>query len=339
MADFSLNSAFEAVVRVPISLEICRSTKYIYFVERYSPKTLNGRGRAAMNKTRIAIAKPDIVKCFETQPTHLFKRSGIEAILRANRASWRLAQATTVNRFLNFLEEKTKLKAVKISFPSRTETRYLWGEKTSVYQLALSLQEGSYLTHYTAMYLHGLTEQIPKTIYVNFEQQAKDRPKSKLEQKSIDWAFKQKPRTTNRIASYEDQRICVLNGMHTGRLGVVETEDDFGEKIWTTNIERTLIDIAVRPFYAGGVFEVLKAYRAAAGKVSVNRIVAMLKKLDYVYPYHQAIGFYLERSGAYKETSIRLLEKLGAKYDFYLTYQMKDMDYAQKWRLFFPKDF
>ena len=290
-----------------------------------------------MGKTRVEIAKSDIVKRLEGHPTHLFKRSQIEEILRENRDFWRLTQSMTAKQFLDFLQEKTKLKAVKISFPSRTETRYLWGEDVSIYQLALSLKPESYLTHYTAMFLHGLTEQVPKTIYLNFEQPFKGRPETTLEQKNIDWAFKQKPRTTQNIASLGDQRICVLNGMHTGRLGVIDTEDDFGKKIWVTNIEKTLIDIAVRPFYAGGVFEVLKAYRLAAGKASVNKIVAMLKKLNYVYPYHQTIGFYLERSGAYKETTINLLAKLGIKYDFYLTYQMKDMDYSPKWRLFFPK--
>ena len=61
-----------------------------------------------------------------------------------------------------------------------------------------------------------------------------------------------------------------------------------------TNLERTLIDAAVRPVYAGGVFEVRKAYQLAKEKVSVNRLAALLQKLNYIYPYHQAIGFYLE---------------------------------------------
>ena len=37
-----------------------------------------------------------------------------------------------------------------------------------------------------------------------------------------------------------------------------------------TDLERTLIDIAVRPEYAGGVYEVLNVYRLAKGKVSAN---------------------------------------------------------------------
>ncbi|MDY0279025.1 MAG: hypothetical protein RBR35_00520 [Salinivirgaceae bacterium] len=290
-----------------------------------------------MNRARIEIAKPDIVKLFEGHPARVFKRSQIEEILHQNRDFWRLTYSMTVNQFLDFLRDKTKLKAIKLSFPSRAETRYVWGEDVSIYQLALSLKPDAYLTHYTAMFLHGLTEQIPKTVYLNFEQSSKGHTGVELEQKSIDWAFRQKPRVSNNIATYHSQRICILNGRETGRLGVVEIEEDSRNKLQVTNIERTLIDIAVRPFYAGGVFEVLKAYRTAEGKVSVNRLAAMLKNLDYVYPYHQAIGFYLERSGAYKESAVKLLTKPEIKYDFYLAHGMKDMEYSERWRLYFPK--
>ena len=65
----------------------------------------------------------------------------------------------------------------------------------------------------------------------------------------------------------------------------------------------------------------------------------MLKNLSYAYPYHQAIGFYLERSGAYKESSIKIFRNINKEYDLYLTYQMedKDMVYSKEWRLYYPK--
>ena len=88
-----------------------------------------------------------------------------------------------------------------------------------------------------------------------------------------------------------------VNGKQTGQLGVMEMKDEFGEVVPVTGLERTLIDIAVRPTYAGGIPEVLEAYRRARGKLSLNRLAATLSKMDYVYPYEQAVGFLLERSG------------------------------------------
>ena len=105
-----------------------------------------------------------------------------------------------------------------------------------------------------------------------------------------------------------------------------------------TSLERTLIDIAVRPIYSGGISEVAKAYRFAQERVSVNVLAATLDKLNYVYPYHQAIGFYLERAG-YKPTQLDLLRRFPMKFDFYLMHGMKETQYVKDWRLHIPKDF
>ena len=294
---------------------------------------------AISRKTRIQIAKPDIVKMFEGIDNRVFTPSQISTMLEERKGFWRLANSTTINEFVSFLLEATKLQEAKITFPSSRVIRYFWGD-VSVYELALSFSPNAYLTHYTAMYLHDLTEQIPKVIYVNLEQPS--RPsygKSSLEQSRINLAFKRSPRVSRAIAQYKDFKICLLHGMPTGQLGVIDTPGPDGRNIRVTDVERTLIDIAVRPFYSGGVFEVLKAYRLAKDKVSVNKLASFLKKMDYVYPYHQAIGFYLERSGAYKDSQINLLRKFEIRFDFYLTYQMNEMSYSKDWRLYYPKDF
>jgi predicted transcriptional regulator of viral defense system len=292
-----------------------------------------------MGKTRIEIAKADIIKVFDKNKITIYKRADIQKIMTDNREFWRLAQSTTLNQFIGFLLEKTKLKQVKLEFPIRQETRYTWGD-FSIYELVCGLKPKSYLSHYTAVVLHELTEQIPKTIYLNLEQPPKYRGKVKLEQSQIDSNFKRPVKQTNYIATYKDMRICILNGMHTDNLGAVEFGGNLGEKITMTNLERTLIDIAVRPVYSGGIFEVLKAYRNAKNKnVSINKLTSYLKQINYVYPYHQVIGFYLDMAGNYEKSQIDLLQKFKIEYDFYLTHQMKDVEYSSKWRLYYPKGF
>ena len=289
-----------------------------------------------MRISRLKIAKRDIQNHFENLPTNVLTRAQIDRILFENRAFWRVSVSTTVQNFIDFLLKETKLKIIKFKFPSRTMDRYIWGD-ASTFDMVSSLKPDSYFTHYTAIYLHELTEQIPKTIYLNFEQLPKYGVDRELVQQRIDFAFKKPWRVSQNKALYKGYNVCILNGMFTGKLGVVETSSPYGEKISVTNIERTLIDITVRPIYSGGIFEVLKAYKLAKGRVSVNKLAAMLKKLNYLYPYHQAIGFYLEKAGVYGSTQINLIQKIDRKYDFYLTHQMKDMSYSKKWRLYFPK--
>jgi hypothetical protein len=63
----------------------------------------------------------------------------------------------------------------------------------------------------------------------------------------------------------------------------------------------------------------------------------MLKQIKYVYPYNQAIGFYMDRAG-YDQTSLNRLKKLGVNYDFYLDYSMKKKEFSKEWRIYYPKN-
>jgi predicted transcriptional regulator of viral defense system len=99
-----------------------------------------------------------------------------------------------------------------------------------------------------------------------------------------------------------------------------------------------LIDATVKPMYAGGVFEVAKAFALAKDRLSVNKLIPMLRRLDFTYPYHQAIGYYLERAG-YKSSQLDLVRRLPMEHDFYLTHEMGETRYEPTWRLFVPNGF
>jgi predicted transcriptional regulator of viral defense system len=260
----------------------------------------------------------------------------IKSTLAANDA-WELGSPTPRAILLGLVRHGV-LDRIQLPFPHRAYTRYAFGD-FSEFELLQSLDQNAYFTHYTAMQLHGLTEQIPKAIYLNVEQFATGGG-GQLSQEGMDRAFKGKPRVTNNVIELGGRRVFKLNGMNTGKLGVTTmTVDESPLPFAVTNIERTLIDIAVRPMYAGGVSEVAKAYTAAADRCSVNKIAAYLRKLNYTYPYHQAIGYYLDRSEAYDAGQLDLLAKLPMEFDFYLTYQMKNTDYNERWRLYVPKGF
>lgn len=292
------------------------------------------------NKTRFQIAKKDIVTFFEAQAKRVFREKELEQLLTQQREGWRLASGTRVQDFVDLMQAATPLRAVQVDMAPKPKILYTWGE-TTAFELASHLVPRGYLSHYTALYLHDLTEQIPKQLFVNQEQSSK-KPVTlpALTQEELDAAFARPQRLTRAQAQYGNYSFVQLHGQSTGRLGVVEQVHFAAGRVELTSIERTLVDVTVRPDYAGGVYQVAEAYRRAAGRVSVNRLVGLLTKLGYRYPYHQAIGFYMEQAGNYKPAQLNLVRKLGTGLDFYLTHELNQpAAYDSSWRLYYPEGF
>ena len=287
-------------------------------------------------RARLQIARKDILTALDGLEAKVFKREPLARFLDTNRTFWRLHETFGVIKFIAYL---TKIGALdKIELRSEEYgTKTLYARPTaSDLEIALAVVPAGYLSHGTAAFLHGLTDQLPTTLYVNREQSPKPPPSAGLTQAAIDRAFRNQPRTSRYIFQFRERRVCIVSGKQTERLEVGTVTGPTGEPLAATKLERTLIDLAVRPQYAGGIPEVLAAYQAAKGRASSTVIIATLKKLDYVYPYHQAIGFYMARAG-YPTSALDQLRALGLHHDFYLAAGAKTLDYVAEWRLHIPK--
>lgn len=308
--------------------------------------------------TRRATWITRAVEFFDAKAQRVYTRKELAALLAGN--SEELGTPATLNtqRFIDTLEEIGPLRMVPVNSvlaepsglaptrsaegedhsepgPYRGFTRYVWRD-ASAYEIALSLRAGSYLSHASAVFLNALTTAIPRTIYVNKEQSAKPETSGSLTQEAIDRAFKNRPRISRYVFAYAQSRIILLSGKQTGNLEVSEVTDASGRALPTTKLERTLIDITVRPNYAGGVFEVLEAFRGAVGRISIPTLTATLKKLGYVYPYNQAIGFYMQRSG-FSSSQLQRLKALGIQHNFYLANQIPGAQLDPVWRVYYPE--
>jgi predicted transcriptional regulator of viral defense system len=228
------------------------------------------------------------------------------------------------------------LKTIPVSATYAFEAKRYHYRAFTDYELALSLKPGGYLSHGTAALLHHLINHEPTIIYVNKEQSRKT-SKGTLSQVGIDRAFSHKQRQSAYIVMHDRTQIVLLNGKNSNRLGVVKIAGRQGEPLEVTNVDRTLIDIVVRPAYAGGAKSVARAYRNALSQTSVSRLAKMLGQLGYVYPYHQTLGFYLQNAG-HAASTLEPLRDLGLQFDFYLEHGMKDLRFDPTWRVHYPED-
>lgn len=276
---------------------------------------------------------------FQRQSGTIFSSIGLREIFNAQKnGPWGLSAAITFADFLTFcLEHKYFNEVVLRSIQyAKVITRYCVGTPVP-FAIALSIRKSAYLSHGTAAYLHQLNPKHPPTIYLNVEQSAKPRVTGALTQVGIDRAFTSIQRQSNLVYTNEHMDIAIINGKQSGRLGVETISGPDSKSLEATNLERTLIDIVVRPAYAGGITQVLEAYRSAKDRASATKMASILNALDFLYPYSQAIGFLMQRAG-FSEPQYRPFKPDRKSFKFYLTHRMLQPRYDDFWRLYYPEN-
>lgn len=287
----------------------------------------------------ISYSSSVILRWFDGNKQRVYTHDELLSVFRDNQVAWRLPTRMSGNKFIQFLKEKGQLQEVIITSKKseKKTTRYTWKE-VSPMEIAISIKRGSYLSHSSAAIVHELSNQTSHRIFINFEQTPKiESSVSKLSQHGIKLAFSRPQRQTTNIFKFEDYEIVLLNGKHTGNLEVSSLVSD-NRSLLVTKLERTLIDMTVRPAYSGGVYQILEAFERAKERIRIPVLVATLRKLNHAYPYHQAIGFYLQRAG-YSEQQWQQLRYTEFLFDFYLAHDIREKEYDSFWRIFYPKGF
>jgi hypothetical protein len=275
-----------------------------------------------------------IVDHFKVQPPQTYTRRSLALTLTQNREQWKAPKSLTVDQLITILLENDQLEVAELSSTEYgTKTRYTLGAP-SPFQLASSFYKNSFLSHGSALFLHGLASL--DAIYVNHEQSVK-RSTTTLTQGALDRAFRNEQRQSNYIFNYSSHNIVFLNGKNTGCAGVTEMKGPQNEILRVSDLERTLIDITVRPRYAGSLRIVAGAFQKAALRVSISRVADLLELTAYSYPYHQALGFLLQRAGVPQDQLIPLKNK-GIRFKFYLDYGMTNPVYDPVWNIYYPND-
>lgn len=215
------------------------------------------------------------------------------------------------------------------------EFYYFKDEKIDQFDIASTRSRSAFFSYYSALSIHNLTIQLPKQVYLTWERKGlRSKSSSNLLQLNVDIVFNKLPRVTQDKRKYKNFTVNFINGQNHNLLGV----ENFRKFFFVSNIERTLIDVSVRPFYAGGVTQVLQSFQEAKGRLNTKKLFEYYVKMDFIYPYHKVIGFYLEKAG-YSKSDYKPFLNLESNIDFYLTYNILHKEYNSKWKIFIPKGF
>ncbi len=288
-------------------------------------------------RTKLVRGETRILAAISPHPGRIYTRPELAEPFRRLRREGTLAKSTTLDAFLNFLVIRKHLISVSLESKeySKEAKRYCVGPP-SPFALAASLRKNGYLSHGTAAYLHRLIKTPPPGIYLNVEQSAKPARNSPLSQLAIDRAFAGKQRHSKLSYENGNLKVMILAGKNTGRLGVEPSTHPEALGTKTTNLERTLIDVTVRPAYAGGIHQVLNAFEVARERVSAPALASILDQLNYSYPYAQAIGFLMSRA-SYRADSLEPFRSRVSQFKFHLAHGTKNPAYNDDWKLFIPK--
>jgi predicted transcriptional regulator of viral defense system len=257
------------------------------------------------------------------------------------------------NKIIDYLTKNNLLTISKIQSLDNVEKILYKTEqfnKKSVLQKTLAIAQvlypRGYFTHATALYFNGLTKKAPSEIIINIEQDRhydEEEARSALAQDKIDAAMS-KNRVLAKPSYYLYRRyIRAIHCQAINNTSIIKNQSTH-HLIRHTDLERTLIDICVRPELAGGIAEVIKIFsKAKTMQIDISKIINYLRDADYIYPYHQTIGFLLDLTGH----NINLINAISAEfdkeYDFYLCHDPNNIArhklyYTKKWKIFANKE-
>ena len=151
------------------------------------------------------------------------------------------------------------------------------------FEIAMALIDPAAISHWSALHFHGLTEQLPRQVFVL----------------TTSGTSVPRRRGTKTQRSHSGYRV----GDTSYRFIQVKPQRYFGlEKVWigearvtVTDPERTLLDALAMPQYCGDFAEVLHAFNLRRSSLDLERIIRYALKLDASTV--KRLGWVLEHQG------------------------------------------
>lgn len=281
----------------------------------------------------LSQGKTDVIaKYFDNQDKLSFTDSTLLKIFEKEKKDWGFKNRTSPEHILIGFLESVFFNSKIYQDPKGIKKRIFYFRTTDELTILSAIIPGGFFSYHTAMKLHGLSALKSDAYFLTKERSVYEEARdNEISQEDIDYAFSQSQRESTNISLLKKKRIVITSGKRLDELGIIFRKNE-GVNYLYTDLERTLLDIVVRPGYSGGSLNVLKAFKKSKSRVDLLKLKGYLMKAGYIYPYHQSIGFYLKRAGYPKKDCGIFRTEM--EFDFYLSYTSDLTEFDEEWRIY-----
>ena len=260
--------------------------------------------------------------------TNSYSFSDIAALLSKVKEDGLVSRSMTASKFYDRLVD-IGLLSFSVFIDGAYLTRYSFHKDIPDETLLLSLKKRAFLSMSSSLNYQGLSSYRDDFVFISQEQSPKeDYNHSKLTQEAIDNAFSKDYRRTKKVGKYNNKHIVFLEPKNTKEFGVIEIN---GIKV--SSVSRALVEMVVNVQYFRNTKELISVFKKIKSNIDIDEVFDIVEKFDFIYPYHQSIGYILEKIG-FKREKLYKFKECVSKLNFYTDKKQDNYKYIAYWKMY-----
>lgn len=252
----------------------------------------------------------------------------LKEILKTLKEESLVSSGLSFNSFLlKLIDEGLSQKSIIIR--GHVKTRYTFNTDFNIYKFCNTLEKNSFFSMSTALNIQGLSQYRSDFIFVSKERITRIKQDNiHLTQEDIDKAFAKKPRRTNAYDKLDDHIVILLESNNTDAFEIIEYN---GYRV--SSINRAFVEIITNIHYFQSSTKVIEVFCAIKHDLDIDKIYTIIEKFDYIYPYFQLAGYYLEKIGYSKEELHRFFARKSSL-RFYTEKNKEQYFFDEYWNIY-----
>ena len=280
-----------------------------------------------MKQDYFTLNKKEILKTIRAN--EFLSQEQLKKILEQLKDESLVSSSLSFNSFLlKLIDEGLIQKSITIR--GHIKTRYTFSQDFNVYNFCNSLEKNSFFSMSTALNLQGLSDFRSDYIFVSKERATRiEQGNVTLTQKDIDNAFSKKPRRTNAYDKINNHIVVLLEANNTDAFEIIEYN---GYKV--SSINRAFVEMISNVQYLQSSEAIIEVFMKIKEKLNLDTIYNIIDKFDFIYPYFQLAGFYLEKIG-FPKVELEKFYTKRSELNFYTQKNKNQYGFDGYWKIYY----